>query len=159
MIIFDIDWPKLISRILKLMTKGFVKLEQGKQKVRDLMKWLPKGKVGDVYENSAHRQTPGGMIEHSLDPMKLDPSRDLPSRTIDDIFDEKVEEGIKEAGKEAAEIIREEVEKARANPKAVIDPAQVSSWAEKLKSIIEQAAKNQQAIAEEKKSSDKSEKN
>jgi hypothetical protein len=101
------------------------------------------------------------MIEHSLDPMKLDPSRDLPSRTIEDIFNEKVDEGIKEASKEAAEIIKEEVEKARENPNQdpLIDPATVSSWADKMTSIIERAAKNQQSIAEEKKSSDNSEKN
>ena len=159
MIIFDIDWPKLISRVLKLITKGFIKLEEGKQKVRDLMKYLPSGKVGDVYEDPTHAKTPGGMVEHSLDPMKLDPSRDLPSRTIHDIFDEEVKKEVKKAGKEVVEIIKDEVDKAKEaqadGPPP--DPMKtLNDWFGTIKDMADKAAQNAADVAKQKAEEDKS---
>lgn len=110
MILFKIDWPLLTARVIAISANVVHKFKSASESLKDLKSWVPRlPKPSKPYEDKAHSETPAGMIENSLDPMKLDPSRHIKMKTVDDYVNEAVKEEAKKTTEEIVEAVKEAV--------------------------------------------------
>lgn len=127
MILFKIDWPGFVAKIISISANVAHKFKRANAKIQDLKSKFPKlPKPGDVYEDPKHAETPGGMIEHGLDPLKYDPSRKLKKKTVDDYVNDAIKDEAKKTVEEVKKAIDEAVPDEPKAPEKVEEKAQKS---------------------------------